>query len=559
MPRGFQPWHRKSAYTLVELVMALAVFTVLLGGVSASLFIAAQSVPGPEDTTFALVDGSRAADRLADELKSALWLLEHTATAITFTVPDRSGDHVPERIRYAWSGTPGDPLTRSYNGATAVELMESVQSFDLDYEIAAETETYPGPLVESAETLLAARENATSSASFTLTSTNWIGQYFTATLPADASAWKVTRAQVRAHDERSADGETAVQLRLPASGNLPSSTVLSSAVMKENDLDSSYKWFELSFSDASGLDPEVGLCLTLIAHKVDDEIAIIEYDSGGGADRLVTTSGEPGWQLDVTQAMLHRVYGTYSAPGPDQTATRDHVTGVRVSLQPTGDDSTSLITTAYLLNRPELLSGRWELDFDTDPTLDHNGDGTNDWSQRGGGSFNTANLSGGVWQTSATLLDSSPISDFVGLTTIETRFRATSSSGEGTVLMINADWGQSRCAALKATLQFDGASTQTLRVYHKTDAVTDVALLTRNIGSTDFVRLRLLVDPALDTVSIWANDVHCGTFPYARIVPVTTEKFVTFGASAGTGEFDAVSVRVGEGGGVGGMMGGGSL
>jgi prepilin-type N-terminal cleavage/methylation domain-containing protein len=551
--------HRKSAYTLIELVMAMAVFTVLLGGVSASLFIAARSVPGEDDATFAMVDGSRAADRLADELKSALWLIEHTATAVTFTVPDRNADHMPERIRYAWSGTAGGPLTRSYNGATAVNVIESVESLGFDYTAKSTAETYPGPLIESAETLLAAYETPVNSQEFDIKTSEWIGQYFPPALPADAVSWKVTRVQVSAKYKGATEGITAVQLRTPGTGNLPSTTVLEQQFMDEANLTSSYAWTQFAYSTVKGLDPHTGLCLTLIMNVDDAHVATVQYDGNAGSNRLQTKSGEGNWAIASTESMLYRVYGTYSYYGPDQTATREHVTGVRIALQPTGDDSTALITTAYLLNRPELLSGLWELDFDTDPTLDLNGDGTNDWSQRGGGSFNTANLSGDVWQANATLLDSSPISNFVGLTTIETRFRATSASGEGTVLLVNADWGQSRCAALKATLQFDGSSSQTLRVYHKTDAVTDVALLTRTIDSTDFVTLRMLIDPALDTVNVLANDVECGTFAYARILPVGTEKFVTIGASAGTAEFDSVSVRVNEGGGVGGVAGGGGL
>ena len=39
----------------------------------------------------------------------------------------------PETIRYAWSGTPGDPLTRQYNGGTVLNVSDYVQFFSLDY------------------------------------------------------------------------------------------------------------------------------------------------------------------------------------------------------------------------------------------------------------------------------------------------------------------------------------------------------------------------------------------------------------------------------------------
>ena len=53
---------------------------------------------------------------LLADLEFALAFSEKTDHALTFTVPDRDGDFISETIRYAWSGTPGDPLTRQYNG-----------------------------------------------------------------------------------------------------------------------------------------------------------------------------------------------------------------------------------------------------------------------------------------------------------------------------------------------------------------------------------------------------------------------------------------------------------
>lgn len=71
-------------------------------------------------------------DLLAD-LERATGFTERTATSATFTVPDRNGDGRPETLRYAWSGTPGAPLTLQMNGGTIQNLATNVQQFQLTY------------------------------------------------------------------------------------------------------------------------------------------------------------------------------------------------------------------------------------------------------------------------------------------------------------------------------------------------------------------------------------------------------------------------------------------
>lgn len=119
---------RRTGYTLLELVVASTSATVLMVGLTSSLYIASQSL--------AVATGSLAETRAANtalatinrDLQSALTLSELTTTSITMSVPDRNGDNVPETIRYSWSGVVGDPLTQTYNGQTATNLASNVQS-----------------------------------------------------------------------------------------------------------------------------------------------------------------------------------------------------------------------------------------------------------------------------------------------------------------------------------------------------------------------------------------------------------------------------------------------
>jgi hypothetical protein len=69
---------------------------------------------------------------MQSDLEFALAFSEQTATAMTFTVPDRDGDLLAETIRYAWSGTPGDPLTRQINEGAVATMLEDVHVFQHD-------------------------------------------------------------------------------------------------------------------------------------------------------------------------------------------------------------------------------------------------------------------------------------------------------------------------------------------------------------------------------------------------------------------------------------------
>ncbi len=121
----------KAGYTLLELVVASASAVVLMGGLSSSLYIAAQSLDVGSGSLVETRTANTALATINRDLQSALTLSELTATSVTMTVPDRTGDDVPETIRYNWAGTAGDPLTQVYNGGAATTLAANVQSFSL--------------------------------------------------------------------------------------------------------------------------------------------------------------------------------------------------------------------------------------------------------------------------------------------------------------------------------------------------------------------------------------------------------------------------------------------
>ena len=124
----------RAGFTLIELVASLGAASVLIVGLSSALLIALRATDSSSTPAPATLGGHARLTDMHSELQHAQSIIEQTTTAITVSVPDRDDpDSYPETIRYAWSGTPGDPLTRQYNGGTVANAAEDVHDFDIQY------------------------------------------------------------------------------------------------------------------------------------------------------------------------------------------------------------------------------------------------------------------------------------------------------------------------------------------------------------------------------------------------------------------------------------------
>lgn len=122
----------RRGYTLLEMIISTGAATVLLGGLMSTIVVANRAW-SPDLKPVIKTEASGLTRQLSIDLKSALYFTERTSTAVTFAVPDRDSDGQPELLRYAWSGTVGDPLTVSLNGGTAEPLVADVSTLNLSF------------------------------------------------------------------------------------------------------------------------------------------------------------------------------------------------------------------------------------------------------------------------------------------------------------------------------------------------------------------------------------------------------------------------------------------
>lgn len=138
----------RSAFTLVELMIAILLSAILIGSLTSVVLVSSKTLQLQEST---VAKSSRSAvliNQIKSELKLALEFKISDADEVEFTVGDRDGDSLPEKIRYLW--TAGGELKKkvtlssSPGGATEVTIAEGVSIFSLDYL----TRTVGNPIVD---------------------------------------------------------------------------------------------------------------------------------------------------------------------------------------------------------------------------------------------------------------------------------------------------------------------------------------------------------------------------------------------------------------------------
>ena len=103
----------RTGFTLIELVVSLAITSILMVAIGSAIVLAGGAIPRTNDPMIPTDDAYDVGNDMAAELEFATAFSERSVWAVEFFVPSRDGDNTPERIRYEWSGTAGDPLTPS--------------------------------------------------------------------------------------------------------------------------------------------------------------------------------------------------------------------------------------------------------------------------------------------------------------------------------------------------------------------------------------------------------------------------------------------------------------
>lgn len=541
--------HRsRAAYTLAELLVASVAGSMLLAGLASAMYIAGQVAYSPVHSQRLLQNTTTVFD-LADEVRHAIYVVDHGATFIEFVTEDRNGDGVEDTIRYAWSGTAGDPLTKSLNRGTPVNVVESVSNFNLTYTVepqeealevtTAGTELQLGPTYSISEPQTYA---------YLQSSRHLAHRVNVSGLPSTARSWSLARISFYARsdggsgggeDGTESPGEFAIQLRKAATGGLPTSAILAEWVVPESTL-SGWKWYSVSPSrPMDGLSPHENFCV-VFQWRNGSVAARLGTDTG--SDLMRTTDDGATWQRSGTERLMVHVHALPHADDEPLTFSRDRLVSAHVSLQ--GESGFSRIDTSVTLeNAPPVVEKAWQTDFAGDPLVqDRNGDGTADFTWSGGSTFDMSTIIGGVWQISGYLR-----ADHPGTVTTPVVVEAcgesigTGSDGLTARTLLPRSGSEHLNVALSLVLQPDG--TQTARLLAHNGSTMHVLTTAERLPARP-LDLRVVVDPVRALASLRVSGVD---YPVAA-VPVIGSSLASASLIAtensSHAEFDWISFEI---------------
>ncbi len=533
---------RRRAFTLLEMIVNLALVTLIVAGISSAMVLVSRGLPetGGAQASF---DVARVLNDFAEELRTATYITNRSHRSITLTTPDRNNDGLPEVVTYDWSGTSGAALTRTQNSADPVTLIHGTAQFNLAFEDTVRTTTISGPPTESSETeLMSYTDTSANLADAEVSDVESWAQYFKPTLPQDTSSWSVGRVEFMAKSAVHKQ-PTTVELRVPENDLTPSATVIDSATLDSGELGKNHAWITKTFSAATALSPSDGLCLTFQADS--GRPAHVQYiERGVTLNNAALVHGQPDWgTAQSTQALLFKIHGTTTAPGPQLAWTSLSTTGIRVRIA--ASEALHVIEThVRMLNAPCVADALWAADFTADPTLlDINADGVADWIAAGAG-FVEGQLTTGRWQIDRAL-DSNPENDFDTLTVIEAQVRDTVSSDDGAGIAVNFDRNGTTCAPLSVIIRLESDNTQTLRLRNDIDGGETVTLAQVGQLSSAFHAVRLILDDRSDTVNLTVDGEDRGTFNYTRFSTIDSRRTVRVYDAGSGGEIGEVTIHQG--------------
>ncbi len=320
--------------------------------VGSSVLLASKAIPNANSPALQSIAAASIVDQIATELYSAISVAENSSTAIEFTVERDGQQHT---IRYEWSGNPGDPLTRQYDGSAAVNVIDSAEEFNLAYDVKSSQQQLPGQ-TEGPEQLFNSYDGTSATSAKQIDSDEWSGQYFNPSLPADALSWRVTRVRFKARKSGNPNGQTLVQLRPANPFNLPTPIVLEQQVMHESTLSNSMTWQEFTFNDVAGLPPGQGLCLVLSYGAGAAIVAEVEID-GAGSDYIETINAGANWLYHSDQSLQHYIYGKITTDTTPPPPSDSRILSVTITLNAGSEPASRVRTGALVLNQPDYVSG----------------------------------------------------------------------------------------------------------------------------------------------------------------------------------------------------------
>jgi len=349
--------------TLLEMVVSMAIITLMLGAVSSAVVIAGRAVERQSPSSFDATASVVVLDLILSEASLATAITEYTSTAITFVLPDRTGDLADETVRYSWSGTVGDPIVRQFNTDAPVPVSGGIRLLAFEFGTATSLEVLTG-----AKTITTGVELAFFYDNFTWSTqnidpSNSISQYVRPSFAEGTVSWKVTSIDLNAQKAGGgqASGSLLLELRTPTIDGLPDAEVHSTVSVLESDLPKWYAWTTHTFTDAPTLAPGDAICI-VVSDSAGEVSAEFPF-APAGSSRSFAAHGDTAsstWTKMVANdgaetvalSTFYRIRGTIVTQPPDTSISHTLLMRISAELESVSGEIARGATSVF--NHPEL-------------------------------------------------------------------------------------------------------------------------------------------------------------------------------------------------------------
>lgn len=542
--------HRRShlGHTLLEVVLSITLLSIIAVSVGSAVIFASSAAPGEDSVEATLATDGRVIGKIAEDLSVAKYVLEMSDHAVTVVVADRTGDNIPDRIRYAWSGKAGDPLTIQLNDGSETTLIEQVAVFSLVYQNDTESNVMPTAVSIQDESLLDAFTTTTGWNIENLTSSESYGQMMTLKLDANSLGFLPTRIDLLGSSKPPNNGTGLIDL-VDRTDSAPGTKVYGTHTFQETLLTTSRDWNKFSLSDVSFVEPDQPLAMKISHLTGQNEIFEISRQSaaasyGGHYGGHLSSRDKISWSLDNGKTFVYRFYGKEIVADSEQYSTvHAHLKTVSLSLQSVADNRSPLQRKVRMMLAPSKLEAFAEIGFDVDPTtMDLDGNGETEW-EHSEEPFPASSITNGIWTCDGTLTFApDDLSSFSSIS-VTARMRSNDTLGPaiyGPHTINESD----ELLPIITQLRSDGLTGQELVIYN--DAEMTAEFLVIPDLPAGLVDIKLTVIPGEDYLSVEVNHEEKVAVLLDRTSdPGSVEEEIRIGSSGGVAEFGSITVRAG--------------
>jgi hypothetical protein len=533
-------YDRCSGLTLPEVVVALAISTLIMVSLQSTVNVAIKCVPSQSGPVQKDVAAARFLRQMESELENCTRIIGHDPQSVTFLVADRNGDGTDEKIRYEFSSATGD-FIRTYNSESPVTLLSGITEFSIGFDTTNCVYKVSGPIAAQSVEVL---NQATNSGSLELipnvnTGTS-VGMYLVPST-ANEKLWRPT--QLRAKVRR-ISGSSGVDLSiLPAMADgTPASArhISDTATYNAASLPSSYSDGYISLNTPNAPWIGSGKPLALTVSRSDSANAGSFAKVGNGENYLYTLLGS--WIRSNSLSLEYQLYGQRGNSASSYSLNFPIFSATRIQFQ-TAPSRTPVYGGCNLNNGVGNIGIDYKLNFDSSPLqADDNCDGNADW-QLASGSITGSDIASGRWtanNSSVSLVENSNINQ-IGIIDIDWRC-VTSLTSEGFVSLNCFRNGTNACP-LRIVMRKESDNCQYLTLLDTSTTPAKQIFIAPGLSQDD-ITIRLLFDPNAHSIVLLVNDTEQANFTLGSANVSQSLPAFTIGSSSGAVQFDSIRLRV---------------